>query len=148
VKQIKDAMRQEKIKKATEKLEKDLNSIKNEADQARTIISETDKVEQLERTLSELENKYTDLLNSVKEAVNLDQYMTSSTSNLEGFRRLILSLLASSTPGRRTKHIKLASLVPVANKKITTHEDIKKVVADIKERLEEELQDTDEISID
>lgn len=148
VKQIKDAMRQEKIKKATEKLEKDLNSIRKEADQARTKITESEKIEQLERTLSELENKYTDLLNSVKEAINLDQYMTSSTSNLDGFRRLIQSLLAPSTPGRRTKHIKLSSLVPVANKKITTHEDINKVVADIKERLEEELKDTDEISID
>jgi hypothetical protein len=148
VKQIKDAMRQEKIKKATEKLEKDLNSIRNEADQAQSKITETEKVDQLERTLSELENKYTDLLNSVKEAMNLDQYMTSSTSNLDGFRRIIQSLLAPSTPGKKTKHIKLSSLVPVANKKITTQEDIIKVVADIKERLEEELKDTDEISID
>jgi hypothetical protein len=51
-------------------------------------------------------------------------------------------------PGRKTKHIKLSSLVPVANKKITTLEDINKVVTDIKDRLQEELKDTDEISID
>jgi hypothetical protein len=148
VKQIKDTMHQEKVSKATEKLEKDLNLIRNEAEQAKAKITDSIKIEQLETTLSELENKYNDLLSSIKEARNLDQYMTSSTSNLEGFRRLIQSLVVKNDPDKKTKHIRLSSLVPIANKKITNQEDINKVVTDIKERLEEELKDTDEISID
>ena len=134
VKQIKDAMHQEKVRKATEKLEKDLNLIRNEAEQAKAKISESIKIEQLENTLIELENKYNDLLSSIKEARNLDQYMTSSTNNLDGFRRLIQSLVAKNDPDKKTKHIKLSSLVPVANKKISSQEDINKVISDIKER--------------
>jgi hypothetical protein len=148
VKQIKDTMRQEKVSKATEKLEKDLSLIRNEAEQAKARISDSIKIEQLETTLSELENKYNDLLNSINEARNLDQYMTSSANNLDGFRRLIQSLVAKNDPDKKTKHIRLSSLVPIANKKITNQKDINKVVSDIKERLEEELKDTDEISID
>jgi molybdopterin converting factor small subunit len=148
VKQIKDTMRQEKVSKATEKLEKDLSLIRNEAEQAKARISDSIKIEQLETTLSELENKYNDLLNSINEARNLDQYMTSSANNLDGFRRLIQSLVAKNDPDKKTKHIRLSSLVPIANKKITNQKDINKVVSDIKERLEEELKDADEISID
>ena len=49
---------------------------------------------------------------------------------------------------KKTKHIKLSSLVPVANKKITTKADIDKVVDDIKKHLLEELETIDEINID
>jgi len=147
-KHIKDAMRQDKIKEATEKLEKDLNTIRHEADQAKSKLIDEDKKERLEHTILELEKKYTELLRAVSEAYNLDQFMTSSTNNLEGFRRFIQTLFIKNEPGRKTKHIKLSSLVPVANKKITTLEDINKVVTDIKDRLQEELKDTDEISID
>lgn len=147
-KQVKDAMRKEKIQKATEKLVKDLNTIRHEADQAKSKLNDDDKNEHLDHKLNELESKYDDLLKAINDSNNVDQFMTSSTNNLEGFRRFIQTLLVTNETGRKTKHIKLSSLVPVANKKITSQEDINKVVSDIKLRLQEELNDTDEISID
>lgn len=147
-KQIKDAIRQEKIKKAKDRLEKDLNTIRYEAVEAKEKLDEKDKLDQLEDTLNDLESKYSNLLNTINEARNLDQYMTSSNGNVEGFRRLIKSLLVKHEPDKKTKTIKLSNLVPIANKRITSKEDVNKVVEDIKKRLLEELTDTDEISID
>jgi len=147
-KQIKDSIRQEKVNKTKDRLEKDLSTIRYEAAEAKAKISEKDKLDQLEDTISDLETKYSNLLSSINEAINLDQYITSSNGNVEGLRRLIKSLITKHEPDRKIKTIKLSSLVPIANKRITSKEDVNKVVEDIKKRLLEELTDTDEISID
>lgn len=148
VKKQKTAFRDEKITVATQSLEKDLNLIRHEAKQAQSKIEQKEKIDLLNDKLLELEERYNDLFKTIKDANNLDQYVTSSNSNVEGFRRLILTLIVKAEPGKKTKRISLSSLVPVANKKITSKEDVEVVVEDIKKRLLEELKDTDEISID
>lgn len=147
-KQIRDSLRNHKVKVVKERLENDINTIRYECIQAVSKLSEQDKINKLNETLEELETKYQNLINSVEEAKNLDQYVTSSTSNVEGLKRLIANSLIVSTLGKKTKTIRLSSLVPVANKKITSSIDIDKIVEDIKKRLLDELKDTDEINID
>ena len=147
-KQIKDAIRKEKIKKTTEKLEKDLSTIRHEAVEAKAKLTEQEKIDLVEDTLSDLETRYTSLFNTLNDAKNLDQYITSSSGNLEGFKRLIQTLFVKAETGKKTKHIRLSSLVTIANKKIVSKEDVNKVVEEIKKRLLEELDDADEISID
>jgi molybdenum cofactor biosynthesis enzyme MoaA len=48
----------------------------------------------------------------------------------------------------RSKNIRLSSLVPVANKKITSSQDVDKVVENIKKTLLVELKDNDELNLD
>ena len=147
-KQIKESLRDAKVKEVKERLDKDISKIRRECDEAFSKLTEQDKIDKLSETLSELEEKYRNLISSVQEARNLDQYITSSEANVEGVKRLVASLLVVSVPGKKMKNIKLSSLVPVANKKITSTSDVEKVVAEIKKHLLDELQDTDEINID
>lgn len=146
--QTKESFRANKVRQVKDKLEKDINNVRNEAAVALTKIDEQEKLDKINETLEELENKYKNLFSSIEESRNLDQFITSSASNVEGFKRLVVSLLTKVEPGKKTKIIKLASLVPVANKKITSTSDIDKIVEDIKKGLVEELKDTDEIDID
>lgn len=148
IKQIKTTIRQEKIEKVKDKLEKDLDTIRYEAEEAKKKINEKEKTSQLEDTLSDLESKYSNLFQTINDASNLDQYITSSNNNVEGFRKLIETLLVKHEPNKKIKKIKLSSLIPIANKIITSKDDVNKVLEDIKNRLLEELTDTDEISLD
>jgi hypothetical protein len=147
-KQIKDRIRLEKINKTLEVLNKDLNLIRQESTEAKAKLQDQDKLHILEDTINDIENKYNNLFNSIQTATNLDQYITSSTNNVEGFKRFVKSLFIEQIPGKKTKAIKLSNLIPIANKKITSKEDIEKIVSTIKSRLIDELTDTDEINID
>jgi hypothetical protein len=125
-----------------------LETIRYEAKEALAKLSDPDKVEQINEKLSDFEVKYASLLSTVVTAKNRYQYIISSTSNVEGFKRFIQTLLIKVEPGKRTKNIKLVSLIPVANKKITSKEDIIKVIEEIKKHLLDELQGIDEINLD
>lgn len=146
--QIKNSLRDSKVKEVKERLDKDINKIRREVSEALPKITDQEKLDKLNQTLTDLEDRYKTLIPSVDGARNLDQYITSSSSNVEGVKRLIANLLAVSVPGKKTKNIKLSSLVPVANKKITSSSDVDKVVEEIKKHLLDELTDTDEINID
>ena len=147
-KHIKDNLRENKLREVKERLDNDFNKIRQECEEALSKITEREKTDKLRETLAELEEKYRNLIASVDEARNLDQYITSSSANVEGVKRLIASLLVVSSTGKKMKNIKLSSLVPVANKKITSSIDVDKVVEEIKKHLLDELKDTDEINID
>lgn len=147
-KQIKDKIRKEKVSEVIKKLEKDLELIRHEANEAFSKIKEQEKIDRLNEKLNEIEEKYQSLISSTDSAQNLDQYITSSSNNVEGFKRFIASLLIQVAPDIKTKQLKLSSLVPTALKKIATKEDVEKVIENIKKRLIEELKDSDEIEID
>ena len=146
--QVRDAMVKAEIGQAIESLNKDLETIRHEAKEAIAKLTDPNKVEQVNEKLSDLEVKYASLLSSVTTAKNRHQYITSSTSNVEGFKRFIQTLLIKVEPGKRTKNIQLVSLIPVANKKITSKDDVVKVVEEIKKHLLDELQGIDEINLD
>lgn len=145
---IKDSLRDSKVKSVKERLEKDINTIRHEHQEALTKVTERSKIDKLNETLDELESKYKNLISSLEQASNLDQYITSSNSNVEGFKNLIASLVAKSLPGKKAKNIRLSSLVPVANKKITSSQDVDKVIENIKKLLLVELKDNDELNLD
>lgn len=148
-KKIREELVHNKVKMVKERLEKDISIIRQEAHEAQLKITEQEKSDKLNDTLLELENKYESLIKSLEAARNLDQYMNSSNSNVEGFRHLISSLLRASSAGDvKAKRIELKTLVPVANKKIKTEYDVNKVVEVIRKRLIKELSDFDEIDVD
>jgi hypothetical protein len=129
-------------------MEKDINIIRHEHQEALSKVTERSKIDKLNETLDELESKYKNLISSLEQASNLDQYITSSNSNVEGFKNLIASLVAKSLPGKKAKNIRLSSLVPVANKRITSSQDVDKVIENIKKLLLVELKDNDELNLD
>jgi molybdopterin converting factor small subunit len=145
---IKDGLRDKKVKSVKERLEKDINTIRHEHQEALSKVTEQFKINKLNETLDELESKYKNLISSIEQASNLDQYITSSNSNVEGFKTLIASLIAKSLPGKKTKNIRLSTLVPVANKKISSSQDVDKVIENIKKLLLVELKDNDELNLD
>jgi len=147
-KQIKNQIHADKVAKVTTELERDLDTIRNEANEAIKKISEKGKIDKLKNVLDGLERKYNELLKAISVARNLDQYLTSSSANVKGFRELILDLLTKREPGKTIISIKLSSLIPTANKKITSTNDVEKVVDNIRSRLLGELKNADEINIE
>jgi len=145
---VRDAMNKNEIEKIVGQLNKDLETIHHETSVAITKLSDQDKVDHLNIIHADLVEKYKSLLSSVATARNRHQYITSSTSNVEGFRRFIQTLLEKNEPGKKIKTVRLVSLIPVANNKITSQQDVTRVVEDIKKRLLEELIDIDEITLE
>jgi hypothetical protein len=147
-KQIKEDLREKKLKTVKNKLEEDINNIKKEHKEALLKINEKEKINKLNDTLAELEAKYKNLSSTIFDARNLDQYITASAKNVEIFKKIVENLFLKAGSPKRIKQIKLSSLISVANKKISSVKDIEKIIEDIKNRLLEELKNTDEISID
>jgi hypothetical protein len=145
---IKDGLRDNKVKSVKERLEKDINTIRHEHQEALPKIKEQSKIDKINLTMEELETKYKNLISTIEQATNLDQYLTSSSSNVEGFKTLIASLIAKSPTGKKTKNIRISSLIPVANKKITSSQDVDKVIENIKKQLLMELSNNDELNLD
>ncbi len=147
-KREKESIRQEKINRVSQSLKNDLQHIKHEAVEAINKLNDVEKINHLNAKVDEFDARYSDWFKSLDKAENLEQYIVSSNSNVEGFKRFILSLLVKTDPEKRVKRLRLSELIPVANKRILTEQDIDRVMGYIKKRLLAELEDTDEISID
>lgn len=78
----------------------------------------------------------------------MDSYLTASGNSVTSFRRFVSQVL-SEGGGKsvRSKKVSVIDCIPVANKKITSAEDVEKVLEAIKKRLLSELNDNDELTL-
>ena len=81
---------------------------------------------------------------------NIDAYTGASARNVTGFQTFIETLLAEQrgTPVVRSKRVRVISCIPVANKRITSSDDVEKVVDAIRTKLLAELEENDELNLD
>ena len=144
---------------ATKKqLERDLSTIRKELRQAQEVISSDERKARLQATATELEAQYETWLNSLTvNTENMDAFITASANAVQNFRGLVAQVLnerdddTTDDGGNdtivRSRQVSIANLVSVANRRVSSAEDVDKVVAEIRSRLLAELKDGDELNL-
>ena len=78
----------------------------------------------------------------------MDSYITASGNSEISFRRFVSQVLSEGgSKSVRSKKVSVIDCIPIANKKITSAEDVEKVLEAIKKRLLSELNDNDELTL-
>jgi len=157
-KTIQDQIHKEKLESIIKTLNKDLQEITHEAEEALIIDLKPDQKNEISSTFDEIKSKYATWFNSLNENQNnIDAYVSASNREVKGFKSFIYEIihrqqgLAGGTtqgPERVVKRVKVANFIPVANKKVTNKADIDKVVNEIKEKLIQALNDADELNLE
>ncbi|MBR4612547.1 MAG: hypothetical protein IKO40_07505 [Kiritimatiellae bacterium] len=108
-----------------------------------------EKQKQLQDKADEISNQYGIWLKTITATTsNLDSYITASHGTVEGFRKFVTAIVnAGSQPKPHSKLVKLIDCIPVANKTVSSAEDVEKIVQTIRDRLLNELHDNDELKL-
>ncbi len=156
-KTIQDKIKQEKIKVINDVLNKNLKAIEYEINQALELeLEEADKSD-LNTKFDEVKDKFSQWFNhlSLASQNELDSTKNASDREVEGVKRYIANIITrpsddtpSDEPKPIVKRVRIAQFVSVANKRIKTKEDVKKVLNEIERNLIELLSGADEIDVE
>jgi hypothetical protein len=156
-KSIQDKIKEEKIKVINDVLNKNLKAIEHEIDQALLLeLEDADKAD-LNTKFDEVKDKFSQWFNHLSLATQneLDSTKNASDREVEGVKRYIADIITkpngetpNGDPMPMVKRVRIGQLVSVANKRIKTKEDIKKVLSEIEKNLIELLSDADEIDVE
>ncbi len=149
--EIKDAILQEKFEKAKKQLQSDADSISKELGEAITKAGLTqDQKDRIQEKGDAIAEQYATWLGSIsKTTQNLDSYITASANSVSEFRRFIAKVLAEGNDTAvRSKRVSVIDCIPVANKKVSSADDVDKVVNAIRTKLLAELKENDELNLD
>ncbi len=157
-KQIKDSLIDKKRDVANKEIQKSFDLIQNEYDE--TLKISVKKTETKEK-IDELFNSEVDLFKKLQDALDTYDRITSSQnkaqSEVDTFRQKLIEFLNDdskedngdeSAPEIRKTRISASKLIPVANRKVKTKEDVDRLLNNIKENLLQLLEDNQEIDID
>ena len=147
--EIKEKIIEEKFKGTVYRLNQDRDTIKLELHEATVPYLTSDQKGRLQEKADEIAAQYDSWLSSLsKSTPNMDSYITASGNSVSSFRRFVSQVL-SEGGGKsvRSKKVSVIDCIPVANKKITSAEDVEKVLEAIKKRLLSELNDNDELTL-
>ena len=147
--EIKEKIIEDKFKGTVYRLNQDRDTIKLELHEATVPYLTSDQKDRLQEKADEIAAQYDSWLSSLsKSTPNMDSYITASGNSVSSFRRFVSQVL-SEGGGKsvRSKKVSVIDCIPVANKKITSAEDVEKVLEAIKKRLLSELNDNDELTL-
>ncbi|WP_024861712.1 BREX system P-loop protein BrxC [Ruminococcus flavefaciens] len=147
--EIKQKIIKEKLNSVKERLENDQISVTNELNEVlEKDIPEgsKDKIKDKADAIFKQYNSWLDALN--EDTTNMDAFITSSDNSLNSFRNFIAITINEDKPTVRSKRIRIINCIPVANKTITTSDDVEKVVAAIRNSLLDALKDNEELNLD
>ena len=147
--EIKGKIIEDKCKGTIYRLNQDRDAIKLELHEACVPYLTSDQKDRLQEKADEIAAQYDSWLGSLsKSTPNMDSYITASGNSVSSFRRFVGQILSegTSTPVR-AKKVNVIDCIPVANKKITSAEDVDKVLEAIKKKLLSELKDNDELTL-
>lgn len=147
--EIKEKIIEDKYKGTVYRLNKDRDAIKIELHEACVPYLTSDQKDRLQEKADEITAQYDSWLGNLsKTTSNMDSYITASGNSVSSFRRFVGQILSegTSTPVR-SKKVTVIDCIPVANKKITSSEDVDKVLEVIKKKLLSELKDNDELTL-
>lgn len=147
--EIKERIIEDKYKDTVNRLNKDLESIRTELQEADLPHLTSEQKERLQEKANEIFAQYDSWQSSLsKNTPNMDSYITASSNSVTNFRRFIGQVLSegASVP-KRSKRISVIDCIPVANKKISSAEDVEKVIEAIRRKLISELKDNDELTL-
>lgn len=147
--EIKEKIIEDKFKGTVYRLNQDRDTIKLELHEATVPYLTSDQKDRLQEKADEIAAQYDSWLSSLsKSTPNMDSYITASGNSVISFRRFVSQVL-SEGGGKsvRSKKVSVIDCIPIANKKITSAEDVEKVLEAIKKRLLSELNDNDELTL-
>lgn len=148
-KEITNKIKEEKYNQTRKSLEDDCSNIQKELQEALNLSLTDEKRKQLQDKADEISNQYGKWLKTITATTsNLDSYITASRSTVDGFRKFVTAIVnAGSQPKPHSKLVKLIDCIPVANKTVSSAEDVEKIVQTIRDRLLNELHDNDELKL-
>ena len=146
---VKAEIIEDKLKRIKKRIEADRDTISKELSEALKAELKDDQKDRLQVKADEITCQYEGWLNTLTvETPNMDSYVTASSNTVSGFRRFITGVMSEGgeTPVR-AKHVRIIECVPTVNKKITSADDVEKVVDAIRQKLLAELDGNDEIDL-
>lgn len=146
---IRESILEEKLSDTKRKLEADRDSVSRELAEALDMGLADAQEGSIKNKADEILSQYDSWLGSLASNVaNLDSYVTASAKSLSEFRQFISSVMdeGAETPAR-TKSVRLIDYVPAASKKVSSPDDVDRVLDAIRKKLLEELEDHDEINL-
>ena len=147
--ELKDQVLQDKYDATVRRLAQDQKSIEHELQGALDLDLTDDQRTRIQEKADELSTQYDEWLSSLSKATpNMDSYITASNSSVSGFRKFITSVINEGTVTPvRSKRVSIIGCVPVASKKVTSADDIDKVLDAIRTKLLAELKENDEVDL-
>ena len=155
-KSIQNKIHEEKNEKITKALNQNLMEIEHEVNQALlTDLNEVDKLT-IKSKFEEVKDSFKQLFNRLNHANQneLDSVKATSDREVEEMKKYIAKIIFNTSqhlPENEkpiVKRVMLGELISVANKRIKTEDDIKKVLKEIEKNLKEILSNTDEIKVE
>ncbi len=147
--EIKEKIIEDKFKGTVAKLTKDKEAITLELHEACAPYLTADQKDRLQEKADEISEQYDSWFGILsKSTLNMDAYITASGNSVTSFRIFVSQVLSEgSMPQARSKKINIIDCIPVANKKVTSADDVDKVLDAIKKKLLAELKDNDELNL-
>lgn len=147
--ELRDQVLEDKFNATVRRLEQDRKAIDHELQGALSLELTEEQLSRIESKADELADQYSEWLSSLtKTTPNMDSYITASSSSVSAFRKFITSVMAEGTPTTvRSKRISIIECVPAASKKVTSADDVEKVLDAIRTKLLAELEQNDEVDL-
>lgn len=146
----KEKILDEKLEKTKEAIESDRDALSKELSEALSAELSDEQKNRIQGKADEVSSQYEEWINSLNnQTSNMDSYVTASANNLSGFRSFISSVMTEGKKEKvKSKRVRIIDYVPTVNKKISSEEDVDKVLAEIRKKLLSELENNDEINLE
>ena len=147
--ELRDQVLQDKYQSTVRRLEQDRKSISHELEDVMALKLTDDRRSRIQDKADDLFAQYDEWLSSLlKSTPNMDSYIRASSSAVSGFREFIASVMRKDTSTTvRSKRVSIIECVPAVSKKVTSAEDVEKVLDAIRTKLLAELETNDEVNL-
>ena len=147
--ELRDQVLQDKYQSTVRRLEQDRKSISHELEDVMALKLTDDRRSRIQDKADDLFAQYDEWLSSLlKSTPNMDSYIRASSSAVSGFREFIASVMRKDTSTTvRSKRVSIIECVPAVSKKVTSAEDVEKVLDAIRTKLLAELENNDEVNL-
>ena len=147
--ELRDQVLEDKYNATVRRLEQDRESIQHELQGALDLELTEDQLSRIESKADELADQYSEWLSTLsKSTPNMDSYITASGSSVSSFRKFISSVMSEGVPTPvRSKRVSIIECVPAASKKVTSADDVEKVLDAIRTKLLAALENNDEVDL-
>ncbi len=145
----KEAILKEKLQRTKKKLEADRDTVSKELAAALKIDITDEQKDRLQDKADEIADQYKGWLEALTiQTSNMDSYVTASTNTVSGFRRFIAEVVNEGGDDEiHTTSVRVLDCVPAVNRKVSSADDVERVVDAIRNKLLAELESYDEIDL-
>ena len=148
----KDKILEAKYEGTKKKLELDRDAIGRELSDALSFEMTEEQKKKIHDKADEVMRQYDGWFTVLnKQTVNMDSYITASSNLLAGFRSYITMVQMQAGAGpqpKRTKRVNLINYIPTVSKKVSSAEDVDRVVNILRDKLLVELKNNDELNLE